>query len=265
MSYTNYNTTYPRNKILLAPGARMDSLFTPTSAQKHALGRIMEADDGTGRAWRYCLNGGVALTRAFMGQSEAPSANGLEIAQTGYTGSVGDVKFDILLTTGNSYSDGELADGWLLMNKSPTVGSTVGDMYLINTNKWTTSDTVMNITLADEGGLRTAFAASDELSVIKSPYRDIVVMPTTAAAKAVGVPLVDVTIAYYYWAQFKGPCPLIVDTSETVVIGEEVGYPGTISVAGTCGLVGAGTDAVWGTVLHVGAAAEPAIVDLMLP
>lgn len=266
MSYNNLNQTYRRAPERFPMQLKSDrNLFNPTAIQHYMLGADYDMCDG--RKFRYCKNGSVALVRAFMGQSEAPAATtvGVDVPQTGYTGALGAKKFNILLGTGNNYSNSELIDGMLYFNKSPVAGSTVGDYYIIKDNYWTTSDTVMNIEIADDGGLRTAFIATDELSVLKNMYRDIIVMPTTATAKAVGVPLADVAVDYYYWAQYRGWCPIIVDDGETVVIGEVVGYPGTIADAGACGIVGAGTDAVWGVCVMIGATDEPAIVDLMLP
>lgn len=269
MSYTNLNCTYRRNKILLPPGARLSSLFTPTASQKFALGTILEADDATGRMWRYCKAGTEPLTRAFMNASEAPSANGLEIEQTAYSHSVGDMLFNILLTTSHGYSDHELIDGLLYINKSATAGSTVGDYYIIKDNKIITNDTVMQIELADEGGLRTAISGTttaDEISLIKSPYRDVVVNPTSQAAMVVGVNNVDVTASYYFWGQYRGPCALIVDDGDTVVIGEPIGKAGTAGTAGAGGLIANdGTDCTWGTVMTVGAGGEPSLVMLNLP
>lgn len=265
MSYDSYNFSYRRNKIK-EPSQLLTScdIFTPTSDQKFMLGCILELNDG--RAFRYCKAGSVALTRALMNASEAPSANGLEIVQTGYTGSVGDKKFNILLTTSHNYSDSELVDGFLYMNKSDTAGSTVGDYYVIKDNKIITDDTVMQIELADETGLRTAFVATDELSVIKNPFRDVVVNPTTQAAMVVGVNVVDVTANYYFWAQFRGICALIVDASDTVVIGEPIGKAGTAGTAGAGGLIANdGTDCTWGTVVTVGDGGEPSLVNLMIP
>lgn len=264
MSYTNYNMDTAnngglRNKILLAPGARMDSLLVPTATQQHAMGRILEADDGTGRKWRYCKNGAVALVQSYLVSAEAPSANGLEIVQTGYTMSVGDIIFNMLLTTGHNYSDHELTDGWLYVNKVATV---LGDQYLIKDNWIVTADTVMKVEIADENGIRHAIAATHELSVVKSEYRDVVVTPTTQAAVIVGVPNVAVTANYYFWAQYKGPCTVIVDTSETIVIGEPVGYPATPNVAGAIGPIGADSDTYIGNAMTVGAAAEPSLVKL---
>ena len=254
------NNGGPRNKILLAPGVRVDSLFTPTATQQHALGRILEADDGTGRMWRYCKNGAVALVQAFTVSSEAPSANGEEIVQTGYTASQGDIKFDILLTTGHNYSNHELADGILWFNKT---ASPLGHYYIIKDNIIKTDDTVMTIEIADQGGLRAAMAATHELSLIKSPYRDVVVTPTTQEAIVVGVPNVAVTANYYFWAQYRGPCPII--SEDTVVIGNPVGYPATPNTAGTCGPIGADTDPIYGVCMSAAADDEPSMIMLNLP
>ena len=62
------------------------------------------------------------------------------------------------------------------------------------------------------------------------------------------------------------------DTSEVIVVGQPVGIPITSAVAGTCGPVQIttaatgpdGVNRVWGHARSVGAAAEPAIVDLCL-
>ena len=269
MSYVNYHSDYMRNKILLAPGTRMDSLFTPTASQQHALGRILEADDGTNRFWRYCKAGGVALVQAFMGQGEVPSANGLEIAQVGYDFADGDTKFDMLLTTGHGYANNELIDGIVYVNKSPTDGAVVGSAHIIKDNWIKTSDTVMTIEIADQGGLRLSAALTsndNELSVIKSQYMDTVIKPADGLAVAIGVPNVAVPVNYYYWAQYRGWCPVIVDDGDTLVIGEPAGQPGTAGDDGAIGVVAAdGTDEVWGTVVTIGDTDEPAIINLMLP
>jgi len=239
------------------------SLWNPHANKAFPLGAIAETRDG--RKFRYSKNGSVALVVAHMNASEAVAAGGLEITQTGYTGAVGDKKFDILLTTGNNYSDHELVDGYLYKNKSGTDGTVVGDMYIIKDNKWTTSDTVMNIEIADEGGLRVAFSATDELSVAKNIYRDVVVNPTSQAAIVTGVNVCAVPANYYFWSQTVGVCPLIVDADDTVVVGEPIGKAGTAGTAGAGGLIANdGTDATWGTVITVGAGGEPSLVYLNL-
>ena len=98
--------------------------------------------------------------------------------------------------------------------------------------------------------------------MVKNPWRDGDVMPTTAEGTPTGVPLVAVTANYYCWLQTGGYAPLYVDTSETLVKGGPVGYPGTPNVAGAVGDIEAGTDATWGIAVYVATAGEVAIVDL---
>jgi hypothetical protein len=77
------------------------------------------------------------------------------------------------------------------------------------------------------------------------------------------VPLIGVTIAYYYWSQTVGPAPVIVDTGETIVVGQPVGLPATSAVPGACG-VNVTITTRWGRVMFVAAAAEAALIDLQL-
>ena len=265
MSYTNYNQSFRRNKFSEPAQLVAESnLFTPTVDQKYMLGCRFELNDG--RAFRYCKNASASITRARMACGLPPDSESEEIAQTGQATAVGEIKFDVLMTTANGITNSSLIDGYLWVNKSPTDSSTVGDFYIIKDNKWTTSDTVLNLTIADEGGIRQAISATDEISVIRNRFRDVKVNPTSQDAAVVGVPLVDVTASYYFWAQYRGVCPLIMDASDAVVIGAPVGKPGTAGTAGGGGVVeNDGTDAVWGTVVSAGAADEISLVDLMIP
>ena len=87
----------------------------------------------------------------------------------------------------------------------------------------------------------------------------------TATQPATGIPLIDVTSAYFFWAQSGGDAPCYVDTSDTIVLGEPVGKAGTHAVAGACGTVGSGpTDEIWGTVRYVVSGGSVAVINLKL-
>ncbi|MCK5610265.1 hypothetical protein KAR91_50800 [Candidatus Pacearchaeota archaeon] len=267
MGYDNYNFSKGRRNRIIGPSQIVASagIFTPTVDQKYTLGLELDLNDGTGRMFRYCQNSSAAtLAKALMNASAALDADAItSTIQANYGVSAGEKKFDVLLTTGNAWSDSALIDGWLLIGDG---GTALGDMYLIKDNKWTTSDTVMNVTISDEGGLRVAIAATDDVVLFQSKYRNTIVNPTTQSGGVVGVSLADVTASYYYWAQFRGYCPMLVDASDTIVVGEPCGKAGTAGTAGAVGLVeNDGTDAVWGTCVYPSTTAECAIVDLMLP
>lgn len=265
MSYTNYYPNFRRNKITLPPGARIDDscdIFTPHASQKLALGTILELDDGTGRMFRYCQNGAVALSKALVNSSAALDAQAItSTIQTAYGAAAGSVQFDVLLSTGNGWSNNDLRDGWLLVSDG---GTAMSDLYVIKDNKWTTSDTVMNVEIADQGGLRNAIAATDDVILFRNKCAMTVVSATNPVSGMVGVSLADVAISYYYWAQFRGYAPLLVDGTDTVVVGDTVAL--SDSVAGTIHLNDSEADDVLvGTCVHSGAVGEPCIIDLLIP
>lgn len=248
-----------RYQVLSTPpiiqGDPQEGLYTPTVDQRYRIGQKLV--DNHGRMFRYCKNGAVALSAALMTQSEAINANVTNEVQTGYTTAIGDKSITVLVTTSNGISDGELADGYLVTQD----GTGEGYSYQIRWNEWVTSDTVMRIDLYDS--IRIATAATSEFTLVKNPWRDVIVMPTTVTGVATGVPNMAVTESYYFWAQVKGTCPMVVDAGDTLVVGALAGVPGTHGTAGAVGIPAITTD-VWGRTIFIGAAGETALIDLNL-
>jgi hypothetical protein len=237
----------------------VQGIYEESSTQQYALGTKLVYNDG--RVFRYARNGAVALSKAYMTSGAALSTYALEELQSTYGTGIdeGEYEFDIDVTTGGTWVEDEYAGGFLVVNKA----TGMGDIYKIVANKIDGSDdTLMVIQL--ETPIRTNLAADSELTFVKSPWRDVIVMPTTAEGTPTGVPLIDVTINYYCWLQTGGYAPLIVDTSETLVKGGQAGYPGTPNVAGAVGDLEAVTDMWWGVAVYVATQAECAIVDLKL-
>ena len=228
---------------------------TISASQSYALGTKLESRDG--RVWRYALAGGTALSPGLMGQSEAIAAEAIDEAQTGYTTSIGDTSISILLATSSGIEDSDLVDGWLLI----TNGTGEAHYYRIATNTWTTGDTVMALTLHEP--IIVATIATTDITVVKNLYNSVIVAPTALTGICVGVPNLTVTANNYYWAQRRGPCAMVRDTTDTLDVGQPCGYPTTIAAAGQVGLPAA-TDHVWGTVIQVGADGESAFIDLSL-
>lgn len=267
MTVINYNTAFRRNRITLAPNSRFDSLHIAEATQKYALGCELELDDGTGRMFRYCKNGGAELSKALMTVACKLDTQQLAKEQTDYGVAAGVTKFDIFCTASHEIIDHELIDGWLLVSDG---AKAMGDLYLINDNYFTTDDTVINIELAEP--IRTTVVATDDFTFIKSKFMDVIVAPTTQTngGQAVGVARCTVPVGHYFWAQYRGYCAIIVDvncvTSLVLEVGEPCGEPGSQGTAGGVGQVADdGTDEVWGTCVYASLYDEVAIVDLMLP
>jgi len=251
--------SYPRGIILGDESEPLLGIYEESSTQKYHLGTKVEYSDG--RIFRYARNGGVALSKALMCTSEALYARAVEELQGTYgtSAEVGDQEIDIDVTTGGTWVEDEFGDGFLVVNKA----TGIGDIYKILANKINGSDdTLMRVLL--ETPIRTALAAASELTFVKSAWREVDVMPTTAEGTPAGIPLIDVTVNYFCWLQTGGYAPCIVDTSETLVKGGPAGYPDTPNVAGACGPIATDTDTTWGTAVYIATEAETAILDLKL-
>jgi hypothetical protein len=237
-------------------GAPTEGLWTPTVDQQHRIGERYQ--DGLGRVYRYVKNGGTALGAGLMTSGELIDTDSDAVTQTAYgVVAIGDTRVTVLLVTANALVDGELQDGQLLVSSSTGMSYS----YAIANNTWITGDTVMSIELYEP--IRVAWSATTVITVAKNRYRDVNVTATTQTALTAGVPTCVIPASYYGWVQRRGPCAMVVDTGETLVIGCLVGQPAACAVAGAVG-VAAIAGIIWGDCIWVAAAAAAALIDLKL-
>ncbi len=240
-----------------------DGLYQADATQRFVLGTTFETWDG--RKFRYAKSGGVALVQGYMNQTAVQESKMVEIAQTGYAQSAGSTAITVLCTTGSAADEDAFSGGYLVCNKvSPAV---LGDIYGIISSKLQSTDTLLDLVL--DTPWRNAMLVTGEISMTYSRWYKSVVVPTATQTACVnGVALCPVPIGYFYWSQVKGPCPVIVDTGDTVEIGSYIGNPRTSAVPGACGPVTTVTTeqlrTVWGRAMSIATAAEPAMIDLML-
>jgi hypothetical protein len=237
------------------------TIYDESETQNYKLGTQLIYGDGTGRKFRYAKNGGTALVQAYMTQTAVEESKFVAIVQTGYAQVAGATDITVLVTTGSATAENSLAGGMMTCNKvSPAV---LGDVYHIVASKLQSDDTLLDLKL-EFPGIRNAIGATGEVSLSYNPWYNVVVHPTTTAtARAAGVPLIPVTANYYFWAQTGGPAPIIVDTGDTLTIGDPVGIAGTSAVAGAAG-VRVTVQTEWGQCMSIATAAEPALVYLSL-
>ncbi len=222
--------------------------------QNYVIGSKLRFTDG--RVFRYCKAGASALVKGFMCQGPAVVSNYTDQVQTGHGIAVSLAAGNILITTGATPAANLFAQGWLVVNE----GTGIGQVRKILTSG--SHATIVPVTFTP--ALEAAIAVTDDCSLIQSPYVATIVMPVTTPTNVpVGIPPIAVTAAYYYWSQTGGPAACIVDTAETILIGQPVGLPGTSSVAGACG-VNVTITTRWGPVLYVAAATDAALINLQL-
>jgi hypothetical protein len=228
---------------------------TGAAAAAYPLGTKLEARDG--RVWRYCQAGAVQLAAGLMGQSPAIDAKLENEVQTGMASNIGDYVINVLVTTASGLTPANLAGGYMVVED--VTGE--GHYYKINTASWSTGDTVVTVVLDEP--IRVATGADSEISLYPNPWAGIVVAPTALTGYCVGVTNGVVTATHYYWAQRKGPCAMVVDSGDTVVIGALGGTPGTYGTAGAIG-VPAITTNIYGQIMGVADGGETALVYLNL-
>ena len=235
--------------------AASQDIFEISSTAKHDVGERLQLGD---RVFRYGKAGAVALGKALMTQAPAVVTNHKEQVQTAYGWTAGQTVVNVLVGATAVTLD-QYKDGYAVINK----GTGLNQAYKIKSNTAAVLSGVTILPLYD--AVIIAVAATAEITLVANPYVDtIVAVQTTLTAQAVGVPLVAVTAAYYYWSQVAGPCPMTVDTGDTLVTGNDCGTPATNAVAGTVG-VSSAVLPIYGRVMQfIGTADETALIFLTL-
>lgn len=235
-------------------------VFTENVAQQYDLGTLLTYNDG--RKFRYQKNGGTILVKNLMNSAEDQTAELVIETQStsGTSVEVGDLEIVVDITTATGLSENEMAGGVVFVES----GTAIGDDYQIIASKLDAADdTLLRLRLLTP--IRTAWAADTIITLMKSPWMEVDVFPTTAVNMATGVNKIGVTASYFFWGQTGGPCSIMVDNGDTLVKGEPAGAPGTAGAAGEIGNVaGDETDQIWGTTMYGIAGDKHALVWLTL-
>ena len=211
-----------------------------------------------GREFRYARAGAVALAKALMTQGAVSDADLFEQDQATPFATAGETTVTVTIGTGLTIgaNKDDLAGGTLMVNKA----TGINESYGILGSEIGSTDTRMSLVL--DTPIRTSMADDTEITIVPNLWTLTLVAPEPVTAMVAGVPLIAVTAAYYYWSQTKGPCPIIVDTSETIVIGDLVGAPATQTTAGAVGIWVTLTKA-WGVAMRANTTVdEPCLVFL---
>lgn len=238
------------------------NIFTATTTKFFPLGAIAESRDG--RRWRYCENGAVALTLALGNQGAVGVAGHQDEIQTNNPSLAVATDKLITVTLTTTATAADFIDGYLTVEQ----GTGSDSLYIIKDNKTGVANATTGfdvvIEIADQGGLRTAFAVTSNITVTKNKWKDTVVFPTNPTGPPTGVNHVAVPANSFYWAQTRGPCACIKDATDTIIVGDVCTF--AENVAGQVGLSDAVAegDTVAGIVMRAPAASETAIVDLAI-
>lgn len=222
------------------------------------LGRFIDFQDG--RRFRYCQADGN-ITRGHMCSTSEVDSDDNTVTQTSVTvalsnGYIGKTEVGVLLgsaTTSNLYEDGVLTiEG----------GTGLGHIYRIKKNSAAGSVYTDLCKLVLYDPIVVALAADNVITLTKNKYKDVIVTPVSETGAAVGVPLIDITDNYYFWAQTRGYCCIIVGSSGALTVGQQVAIDD--SVPGGLDPVGGYTEKPFGVCIQIAAVNTYATIDLKL-
>lgn len=175
------------------------------------LGHELKFTDG--RVFRLCKNGAANLASGKLVIRPDDVANHLSMTPT--AAAIGLKKVTVTLgataATANQYKDGYL--------KLET-----GTQYKVKSHPAADASATLELTLYD--GLWEAIAGTETCDLVANIYTGTVISATDQADLPLGVPMIDVTAAYYYWLQTRGPAMALMDENagrgDTMTIGTSV-------------------------------------------
>ena len=188
-----------------------------STVKKHPLGTVGVTPDGN--AYRYALCGASDIAAGRL----VAAAAALTVIDMDITLSVAAAVGDETIYPDSSSATLDFVkdyfeDGYVFIN----AGAVQGFKYKIKSHPAVdaSADPTFNLKLYPNDKVRVAIATTNELGLTQSPYKSVIISPTTPDAIALGWTTTNVTAAYYCWLQVSGIVDALIEG--TVVKGESV-------------------------------------------
>ena len=193
------------------------------TAQEHDFGELGMTKDG--RSYRYIFMDGAVTAGKLLQTAANIAEHDMDLVTA--AAAIGATSISVTLGA-NDIAVDEYKDGFLYVND----GAGEGQLFKIGPHAAVASGGAFAVPIRDEGGVRTAVTASSLCGLMKNPYKDAIVAPTTFTGHIVGATTRDMTDNYYGWAQRSGLAALL--AKGTIVIGGELqrGNATTTDIAG---------------------------------
>ena len=201
-----------------------------TVNQEHNLGDIAYTQDG--RWFRYCFSDGAVTAGKLVQQVANIAAHDNDLVTA--AAAVGATTITVTLGATAIVKD-EYKDGLHYVNDGPGEGQ----MFTIGAHPAVAASGSFAVPIVDEDGVRTALTATSECGLMKNPWKDVIIAPTTPTGAIAGRTCVDVSDNRYFWAQRTGLAAILIDG--VVVIGQQVmrsdGVAGAVEAVDFAGTV----------------------------
>ena len=197
-------------------GGWLQGLYATSSTAREIVGTMRE--DLWGNRYAYAKAGTTGLAASKMTISTADDVDWVSEACTAQA--IGD---KVLTQTITCYDAAIAKDYFAGGQFILTDGTAEGLRYtIVSSSAVTSTGTEIKLTLDD--ALVEALTSATEFTLVKSPYYGTVIQ-ATETNRPCGVPLVDVTAAYYYWSQIGGEA-LCLGGGEAGAVGSMVSAAG---------------------------------------
>ena len=207
-----------------------------------------------GRKYRFVVKSTAAAVVANVQQAAANTANHLNNVLAA-AAAVGDRSVQIALA-GTDTAANEYAQGYAYGED----GAGEGYMHLIDNHLATTGAATITANLAPGHSVQVAATTASEWSIIRNPYRSVLIMPTTPTQIPVGVAVGVLGASRQGWLQTGGPA--VVLTQGTLVLGNKAQLSTT--TAGAVCPVADDIQAHIGWVMRVAATTEHSAIYLTI-
>ena len=207
----------------------LDDIYDESSTQKCPLGTRMAWADG--RIYKYFQNGGSALAASKLFQTTVLSTGWDNSVKPAAAYSAGVTQIGCSATAGTSVVDTNIevtacVDGFIGIR----TGAGQCYQYQIKSHTAISSNSAFTMNLYDP--IKVALGSTASCCLIRNPYKDVIVAPTTATGAVAGVSVMVVTANYYSWGQTWGLGLGYSDTTYPVAAGG-----GVTRSAGTAGYI----------------------------
>ena len=185
-----------------------------SSTKRHPLGTKMVIRD---RAFRYIEAAAVEIGEGLLCSAQAGVTTQDETLAVATTAAAGATSVSITLGGSNNLEKNEYQDGYIFNN---TAAGTAALMYRIASHAYSAHSTAVTINIDEPDGLVNAWTAgTDVVGLIGSPWKDVVVAPTTVTGMTVGLSCNNIAASYYGWVQTAGPALAMIDAASTTAVG----------------------------------------------
>jgi len=205
-------------------------LYEESVTQQGDIGGVLEFEDG--RKFVYS-KAGEGLTLGVFCQGPIENSNGYDEELVLPTSiAVGDKT--VTVTTQRAWTANELKDGYLMIEDE--TANVQGTIRKIKSHPAAGSAESCVITVYD-AFVVAATVGIDTVTVIKNPYSGVMMNNTTTDGPLLGLPMLQITNAYYFWLQVAG---IACGTSgeNSLVVGDMVcvdAVAGTLMLMNTAG------------------------------